>query len=49
MWNGVAVPAHAKTNKLSERAYGSEIELVKRTCVEGGPSEKYLPSESARK
>lgn len=43
MWNGVAVPAHAKTKKPSEKAYGTKIELVKSMCVEGIPSEKIPP------
>lgn len=43
MWNGVAVPAHLKTNIPSEREYGTEIELVKNMYVEGGSSEKIPP------
>ena len=38
--NGIVVPTHAKINKPSERAYGTEIELMKSMYIKGALSEK---------
>ena len=38
--NDLVVHAHAKTNRSSERAYGTEFKLMKSMYIKGGSSEK---------